>query len=325
MHVVTENVNTAFEYFVKFFQNATTDEVERYESRNGPALRIREPVIITYQEPYERVLFSPGRDCNPFFHLFEAIWMLAGCRDLKPLQYYVSTFDAYSDDGTTLNGAYGYRWRHAKGGYSALGPVDGDQLELLIDHLRDKKDSRRAVLNMWNVEDDLLNIDDSKDVCCNLNVCFQITSNNLLNMTVFNRSNDLIFGALGANAVHFSILQEYMARRIGCGVGVYNQISNDMHIYLNQFTPDKWFPPMDMHQPLPQKYGITVDYTSLVIQDPENFDLGCQQLVDCYDGGVRVDEPWLDNVVRPMMAAFHQHKKRNYAEAKRIMTGVDSP
>ena len=35
-------------------------------------------------------------------------------------------------------------------------------------------ESRRAVLQMWNVEDDLLKVDSSRDVCCNLSVLFTV-------------------------------------------------------------------------------------------------------------------------------------------------------
>lgn len=151
---------------------------KRSDSRNGPVLQVEEPVLITYEKPKERVLFNQARDCNPFMHLYEALWMLAGRNDVAPLAYYAKQFREYSDDGETLNGAYGYRWRRARnveyypdnpkgvwfGEPAAVWPVD--QLKILIDHLRDKPDSRRAVLQMWSVEDDLLKIDSSKDVCC---------------------------------------------------------------------------------------------------------------------------------------------------------------
>jgi hypothetical protein len=51
-------------------------------SRNGPVRVSPYPVVTTYANPAERVLFSPMRDANPFFHLFEALWMLAGRNDL---------------------------------------------------------------------------------------------------------------------------------------------------------------------------------------------------------------------------------------------------
>jgi hypothetical protein len=40
------------------------------------------PVVTCYSAPTQRVLFSPMRDANPFFHLMEALWMLAGRDDV---------------------------------------------------------------------------------------------------------------------------------------------------------------------------------------------------------------------------------------------------
>ncbi len=50
-------------------------------------------------------------------------------------------------------------------------------------------------------------------------------------MIVYNRSNDIIWGAYGANAVHFSYLLEYMAARLEVPVGKYYQVSNNFHAY----------------------------------------------------------------------------------------------
>jgi hypothetical protein len=52
-----------------------------------------------------------------------------------------------------------------------------------------------------------------------------------LDMTVTNRSNDMLWGAYGANAVHFSYLQEFVAAAIGVPVGTYYQVSNNLHVY----------------------------------------------------------------------------------------------
>jgi len=54
-----------------------------------------------------------------------------------------------------------------------------------------------------------------------------------LDLTVCCRSNDIIWGAYGANAVHFSMLHEYMAGRIGVGVGTMYQLSNNWHAYVD--------------------------------------------------------------------------------------------
>ena len=50
-------------------------------------------------------------------------------------------------------------------------------------------------------------------------------------MTVVNRSNDMLFGLYGANVVHMSMLQEYVAGMLGVGIGSYYTMSNSLHVY----------------------------------------------------------------------------------------------
>ena len=89
---------------------------------------------------------------------------------------------------------------------------------------------RRAVLEMWDAEGELRMANSCKDHPCNTHIYFNVRDN-ILDMTVCNRSNDMIWGALGANAVHMSILQEYIASHIGARVGIYTQFSNNLHAY----------------------------------------------------------------------------------------------
>lgn len=193
----------------------------RRESRNGPVLVLPHPVATVFTNPVERVVFWPQRDANPFLHLYESLWMLMGRNDVAPLLRYTKQFAAYSDNGETLHGAYGYRWRHAFG---------RDQLDLIVGQLRRNHDDRRCVLQMWDAPADLAS--SSKDVPCNLMVTFQINVNGNLDMVVFNRSNDIVWGLYGANVVHFSVLHEYMAHRIEVPVGEYTHVSVNFHAYV---------------------------------------------------------------------------------------------
>ena len=256
MEFVFEDVNEAFKELVIGFHERTLPVVEE-DSRNGPVLRIPQPVTICFKNPLQRVLLNVERDCNPFFHLYEALWMLAGRNDVESLDYFNSNMKNYSDNGKTFNGAYGFRWRRAP--MRSVGRIvenNLDQLEALVQHLYDFPHTRRAVLQMWNVEDDLLKVNDTNDVCCNLSVIFSLRKEMEppryhLDMTVTNRSNDLIWGTLGANVVHFSFLQEYMASRLDLMfdkdmrppvfVGRYYQFTNNLHVYQNEkWQPKKW-------------------------------------------------------------------------------------
>lgn len=343
MHLTYGNVNDAFVGLVHGIHNGSIDTV-RKPSRVGDVIMVPEPVTITYTRPRERVLFNPHRDANPFFHLYESLWMLAGRNDVAPLAYYNSQIaEIASDDGETFNGAYGYRWRHStrKLSTSLIGGTyqeDLDQLALIIQHLKDNPNSRRAVLQMWTVHEDLLRIDSqgygySKDVCCNLSVMFSInsyegpegqSSDPQLDMTVTNRSNDLIWGMLGANVVHFSMLQEYVACALRIEVGVYNQFTNNLHAYTSRWEPDKWLQQhldRSMHDSLPTTYGYGIDKLIPLVQSQSQFDQECPQFVEQHkhvepqNGRDEWKEPFLMLVAKPMCHAFHMHKQRDYQAA----------
>jgi len=194
----------------------------RRDSRNGPVIVFPEPVTTVYAKPEERVMFWAQRDANPFFHFAESLWMLAGRNDVEYVARFVGRMRSFSDDGVTFHGAYGHRWRRH---------FADDQLPKIIDALRADPDCRRQVLTMWDPRTDLGR--KGKDLPCNLQCVFQIAVDGRLDMMVTNRSNDLVWGAYGANAVHFSMLHEYIARSIGVEVGVYRQVSANLHAYVN--------------------------------------------------------------------------------------------
>lgn len=198
-------------------------------SRNGPVVMAPEPVTTVYEKPDERVMLHPGRDANPFFHLYESLWMLAGRNDLAPVAEFVGNIRQYSDDGgKTQPGAYGFRWRHQ---------FSHDQIAWAVERFRKDPNDRRVVIQMWDANTDIPAADrGGKDVPCNL-MALPAIQGGKLNLTVFCRSNDMVWGAYGANAVHFSFLQEYMARVLGLPVGRYYQVSNNFHAYLT--TLDK--------------------------------------------------------------------------------------
>jgi hypothetical protein len=190
----------------------------RLASRGGPTVEYPGPVATTYDRPWERVLLDPTRDCNPFFHFMEGLWMLAGARDVASLAAFNSRMPEYSDDGVVFNGAYGYRAREHFG---------IDQLMAVVSLLREDPSTRRAVVCLWDPKTDLKQ---SKDIPCNDLIVFRATGG-ILRMTVYNRSNDVIWGAYGANAVHFSMIHEWVCAMVGMEQGSYTQVSNSFHAY----------------------------------------------------------------------------------------------
>lgn len=237
-------------------------EGETSKSRAGDVIVSPTPVTSVYERPRERVLFNERRDANPFFHLLEGCWMLSGRNDSQFLNFYIRDFGArFAESDWTIHDAYGHRWRAALG---------FDQLDEIVDKLRRDPSDRQCVLQMWDVtpahyayesretkdpvilgSNDL--VGNWRTRPCNTHVYFRVRKSFLkhystvggvrqvdrvdphfvLDATVCCRSNDVIWGAYGANAVHFSVLQEYVAGRVGVGVGHMYQISNNFHGYVD--------------------------------------------------------------------------------------------
>lgn len=315
--IQANNVNDAFYCGAQYLRGAGVVE----ETRAGKALVAPGPVLTVYNRPTERVLFNAQRDCNPFFHFAEALWMLAGRSDAAFLNRYVKDFGArFAEANGMIHGAYGWRWRswfHYDGEY----PID--QIEAVVKLLRDNPESRQAVIQMWDPNADLIQLDGTNTECkdrpCNTQVYLRVRGeptacagswehdhSSVLDLTVACRSNDIIWGAYGANAVHFSFLQEYLAGRIGVGVGRMYQFSNNYHAYVNVFERKAALPQVDVLYgsvpPLPIG-DVWHDWDS----DLDVFMLWHDRYHDV--GGVSLDVPsfsnnWFTNVAVPMVKSY---------------------
>ena len=267
-------------------------------SRNGYVLAMDTPVTTVYKKSQERVLFCPIRDANPFFHLMEAMWMLAGRQDLEFPRLFNSRFGEYSDDGITVPGAYGFRWRNY---------FQYDQLEAILYELRRDPGSRRAVLAMWDGTDDLLRAHaGSKDIPCNTHIYFRVNKS-ALDMTVCCRSNDILWGAYGANAVHMSFLQEYMAARLGVDIGEYNQVSNNFHIYTSVVPVDEMLArAKSANENDLYRTGITPMPLCGEHDDPEQLD---RDIIEFMEYPLHTsNNRFINEVARPMYRAYNERK-----------------
>ena len=279
------------------------------DSRNGPVLMAPGPVSTVYTSPTERVMLQPGRDANPFFHLVEALWMLAGRNDLAPLTRYVKNMKSFSDDGgRTQPGAYGFRWREQ---FDYRKQEALDQVRWAIRRLKADPNDRRVVIQMWDPAADAWAADNGgRDVPCNLVALPAVGVDGRLNLTVFNRSNDMVWGAYGANAVHFSVLQEYIAAQLGIAVGVYWQVANNFHAYLATLAKagEAW-PWGEEHDP----YGTHQVHTLPMFQW-EGSRYTDEELLDDLDmffrepSRVGIRNPFLRRVACPMVLAHQAYK-----------------
>lgn len=274
--------------------------VREQNSRNGPVLRVPDPVVLTLMDPCRRVLFDPIRKANPYFHVMEFIWMMAGDNSTRWISQFNKGFAQYAERDGLHHGAYGHRWREHFG---------HDQLLCAIDELRRDPESRRVVLAMWDADADQGRA--KKDLPCNTHIYIEIQDGKL-NFTVCNRSNDLFWGMLGSNIVHMTLLQELMACALHVPLGTYRVFTNNLHVYPNmprfnelftaRFSPDLYMSEQS-HFP--------------VLAEGEKLEVFVEE---CWEFIHNVKEhyrcSWLEHVAVPMYHAY-------MARIHKIDSGVD--
>lgn len=253
--ILARNVNHALPVAVLYFN--TPSMTRRVSPRGQVTLEMNEPLATTYLDPCERVLFEPKRNANPFFHLWESLWILAGWNDVSFLTHFLPRMREFSDGGNVFHGAYGARARNASG---------TDQISNVIEELQYDPDSRRAVIGLWQPEHD--SGYRGKDMPCNTTVYFKIRDGQL-HMTVCNRSNDMIWGAYGANVVQFSVIQEYIAAQLNVGVGRYTQFSDSFHVYAER---EDWTRLKGLSCVVDDPYQNEEVQPSPLVTDPHCFD-----------------------------------------------------
>ena len=171
-----------------------------------------EGAIIKVKNPRSRILNNKLRKVSIPFAIGEWLWHMEGRDDLRMIQYYAPSYDKYSDDGKTLNGAYGPRIKKS--------------LLKIVEILKKDPDSRRAVVPIYGKEDAGL---DSKDIPCTIGFQFLIR-NNKLDMIVNMRSNDIFLG-FPYDTFNFTMWQEYVACKLNIEIGTYTHIANSLHFY----------------------------------------------------------------------------------------------
>ncbi len=290
MHtIVAYNVNDALRKGLDFLQDYGTPISVRGQS----TIEAPGPVTTVYRRPLERVLFSPLRDANHFFHFFEALWILAGRDDVEFVSRFNSRIHEFSDNWITFHGAYGFRLRRAH---------RFDQIDAIVHLLRRDPSTRRAVMTIWMPNKDA-NVE-SNDIPCNTTVAF-LARSGVLNMTVFCRSNDLIWGQSGANAVQFSMLQEVIAALVGVKVGIYYQISNSYHVYDQR---EDWKKLVTGYEPV-DHYKTSKVTVYPMVSEPETFLEEVMTFVDNPERGSYTNR-FFEEVARPLWYAWKAHKKK---------------
>ncbi|UAY54115.1 thymidylate synthase [Arachidicoccus terrestris] len=162
--------------------------------------------------------------------IYELLWFLNGDTNVKYLNdHNVSIWDEWADERGDLGPVYGKQWRSWEG---ADGKVY-DQLTEAIHLIKTNPDSRRIIVNAWNVAD-LPNMALSP---CHALFQFYVAGGKL-SCQLYQRSADAFLG-VPFNIASYALLTMMMAQITGLKPGEFIHSFGDLHIYNNHFEQVK--------------------------------------------------------------------------------------
>ena len=162
--------------------------------------------------------------------IHELLWFLAGDTNVKYLQDNgVRIWNEWADEDGNLGHIYGYQWRSwpdYKGGHI-------DQISEVVETLKKNPDSRRIIVNAWNVAD----IENMNLPPCHAMFQFYVADGRL-SLQLYQRSADCFLG-VPFNIASYSLLLQMMAQVTGLKAGDFVHTLGDAHLYLNHIEQAK--------------------------------------------------------------------------------------
>ncbi len=156
--------------------------------------------------------------------IHELLWFLKGDSNIAYLKENgVSIWDEWADENGDLGPVYGVQWR------SWPTPDGGsiDQITQVIDQIKNTPDSRRMIVNAWNVS--LVN-DMALPPC---HALFQFyVADGKLSCQLYQRSADIFLG-VPFNIASYALLTMMMAQVCGLEAGDFIHTLGDAHLYSN--------------------------------------------------------------------------------------------
>ncbi|MCO4746428.1 MAG: thymidylate synthase [Proteobacteria bacterium] len=174
----------------------------RYDLRDGF------PLVTT-----KKVLFSAV--------VRELLWFLRGSTNIhEDLAEHTPIWNAWADENGDLGPIYGYQWRN-------WGGQGIDQIQGVIDQIKNDPTSRRIIVSAWNVGD----LPDMKLPPCHAFFQFYVNGEHL-DLQLYQRSADMALG-VPFNIASYALLLMMVANECGLTARHFVHTFGDAHIYLN--------------------------------------------------------------------------------------------
>lgn len=209
--VTRDNITDAWETWYKILS-----EMDKADSsRDGEVCGEIINAITIITDPTKNILKSNIRNMPMRYAVGELLWYLSGSNRLDAIKKYSKAWESLSDDGETINSAYGYRIFEQFG---------FDQWEYVKGLLKKDPNTRQAVIHIKDASNK-----PTKDVPCTVSLQF-LLRNGQLNLTTYMRSNDIWLG-FPYDVFSFTCMQIIMAFELGVEIGEYTHIAGSLHLY----------------------------------------------------------------------------------------------
>ena len=162
--------------------------------------------------------------------IHELLWFLKGDTNVRYLQENgVRIWNEWADENGELGPVYGHQWRswpNYIGGHV-------DQIQDIVNALKNNPDSRRMIVSAWNVAE----VDQMALPPCHCLFQFYV-ANGKLSLQLYQRSADTFLG-VPFNIASYALLTMMMAQVSGLKPGDFIHTTGDTHLYLNHLEQAK--------------------------------------------------------------------------------------
>lgn len=156
--------------------------------------------------------------------IHELLWFLKGDTNIHYLnENGVTIWDEWADANGDLGPVYGRQWR----AWPAQDGTTIDQISNLIDEIKRNPESRRLIVNAWNVAE----LKAMALTPCHCMFQFYV-ANGKLSCMLTQRSADVFLG-VPFNIASYALLTHMVAQQVDLAVGEFIWSGGDCHIYLN--------------------------------------------------------------------------------------------
>jgi thymidylate synthase len=164
------------------------------------------------------------KKCHLKSIIHELLWFLKGSGNVAYLkEHKVRIWDEWADENGDLGPVYGVQWRSWKG-------IDGkthDQIKDVIEQIKTNPNSRRLIVNAWNVGE----LEHMALPPCHMFFQFYVADGKL-SCQLYQRSADIFLG-VPFNIASYAVLTMMIAKVCNLELGDFVHTIGDAHLYSN--------------------------------------------------------------------------------------------